>query len=1043
MAARFLANTRFRSTTRRPSSAAALAAAALLVVLAACTGPPPQDRLVLQERQEREVKAGDLLSYEIPLAAEQYVELVVDQRAVDVAVALKDSSGKPIIETDSLLGAFGPEKVLWIAPREGVYRLEIRAPDHLAEPGRCTVSIEALRPATEEDRRRTAAAAAFYEAEGLRNSGETDRAIAGFKESLELWSQIGDGFWQALSHFSLGYIVATTRGIPSDQFPPEAAIGHLQEAINPAQTSLEMRAAAYFYIGRIHAETLFDLGKARSYYEESLRICQQTNDHWQRAATLNSLGYVYKNLGELHRALGFYDEALGLWRELADSREEANTRHNRGKCYRLLGRTTPALEDFHFALAIWENAGERQMTASALTGIAEVLTDTGNLDESYDQLSRAMELYGDNRRGRALVLVEMGEVYARKDERGSALKALRESLEIFREMGDRRGETAALTGLGRLTSADDPEKALELFHEAAVLNGTLGIREIDAAILMGMAGAYRHWGKLEEARQSAERAIQLVEMLRGLPESSELRSSYFATKQSYYDFYIELLIEIAHRDSSVHYEMAALAASERSRARSLLDMLAGSGIDFRWEDHGLVSREKELERQIESLYFQRTQLSRSGRSQGAVERVQAELRKLLDDLDQVRVKIRASDPVHAAFTQPEPLQATDIQSRVLDEDTLLLEYHLGEARSLLWVMATDSIETVELPGRNELEKSAEWVYQLLTVPRDKQTRHSGRLQEALRELSDELILPVANRLNKKRLLIVADGALQYVPFAALPVPSRYDASEPAPLVADHEVVSMPSASALAVLRQRSPEPRKAPKGIAVVADPVFGPDDPRAPPSRPATGEVTSRTRDAVNAQLFARLPFSRLEAEYILAQADTEDNLLALGFDATGEIAASGSLADYRYVHFATHSVIDNELPELSSLVFSQIDSRGGARRDGFLRMHQVYQMSLQADLVTLSACRTATGKRIAGEGLVGWTQGFMYSGARRVLVSLWSVDDEATAELMAAFYRGLLSKGLPAAAALREAQNAVRSRPEWRSPYYWASFVLQGEYL
>lgn len=1027
------ATTRSRSATCRTSCLGVLAILGLLVATAACQAP--RERLVLRETQARELTVGETVSYDLSLEAEQFVEIVVDQRGVDVAVVLADAAGRPVVATDTLVGAFGPEHVLWIAPEKGAYRLELRAHEQLAESGRCAVSVVALRPATVADRARVAAATSSYGADRSLAEGETERAVTLFTEALERWSELEEPYWQALAHYSLGYIFFTSRG---ENFRPDAALEHYLATVALAETSSELASSAHFALGRIYLDHVFDLEEARHHYEESLRLSRQLEDLLIQAKALNDLGYLYKNLGELHRALSSYDDALAIWRELGNSPNEANTLHNRGKLLRILGRSAPALGDFQDALSTWENAGDPSRVAFTLIGLAEVLTDTERLDEAQSTLERALALAGDEPDNRARVLAEMAEIHARRSDHGSAKEALEESLRLFRELGERRSEAAVLIRLGLLQNALQPVDALELFAQAAALNARLGLREIEAAVHIGVAGAHRRLGDLDEARQSAEQAITLIEELRSLPKGTDSRSSFFATKQDYYDFYIDLLMEMSRREHSQHHEATALAASERSRARSLLDTLAGSGIDFRWENADpWLARERQIEHRIESLYFRRTQLLETGRDPDAVARLQGDLRELLRDLDEIRGEIRHRDPARAAFTQSEPLQVAEIQSQVLDGDTLLLEYHLGAARSFVWAVTADSIATVELPGRSELERSAEWAYRLMSVPREHRTRYAGRLEEALQKLGDQLIRPVADRLVKSRLLIAAEGALQYVPFAALPSrPQR-------PLVADHEIVSIPSASTLALLRRR-PELRDATaKSVAILADPIFGPNDPRAPSFGSAAGGATAGTRDVGNQQLFARLPFSRLEAEYIQARAGTEGNLLALGYDATGQIVADGSLSRYPYIHFATHSVVDNEIPELSSLILSQIDSRGNRREDGFFRMHQVYQMHLQAELVTLSACRTAAGKSLAGEGLVGWTQGFMYSGAKRVLVSLWSVDDQATAELMGALYADLLNEDLPAATALRKAQNAIRSRPEWRSPYYWAAFVLQGEYL
>jgi CHAT domain-containing protein len=190
-----------------------------------------------------------------------------------------------------------------------------------------------------------------------------------------------------------------------------------------------------------------------------------------------------------------------------------------------------------------------------------------------------------------------------------------------------------------------------------------------------------------------------------------------------------------------------------------------------------------------------------------------------------------------------------------------------------------------------------------------------------------------------------------------------------------------------------------------------------------------------------ARLAFSRQEATGILA-ATRGDAMQALGFDANRTMATDPALSQYRIIHFATHSILDSQHPELSGIVLSLVDQHGESR-DGFLRLHDLYNLNLPAELVVLSACQTGLGKDIKGEGLVGLTRGFMYAGAARVLASLWKVDDAATAELMKRFYQAMLGdEQLPPAAALRQAQIAISRQKQWAAPYYWAGFVFQGEW-
>jgi CHAT domain-containing protein len=296
------------------------------------------------------------------------------------------------------------------------------------------------------------------------------------------------------------------------------------------------------------------------------------------------------------------------------------------------------------------------------------------------------------------------------------------------------------------------------------------------------------------------------------------------------------------------------------------------------------------------------------------------------------------------------------------------------------------------------------------------------------------------------LVVIADGALQYVPFAALPI-----SNSRRPLVIDHEIVSLPSASSLAVQRHSLASRKPAPKGIAVIADPVFSAGDPRFRSSAPATATVRNTANDTriiehlsggPGGQLsIRRLPFTRHEADQILAVAPAGANFKALDFRANRSVATSGELSQYRYVHFATHGYVDTTRAGLSAIVLSMVDEQGNPQ-DGFLRTHDIYNLKLPAELVVLSACETGLGKEVKGEGIEGLTRGFMYAGARRVIVSLWNVNDKATASLMQRLYVGMLRGGKTPAAALRAAQMEMLRTAQWQSPYYWAAFVMQGEW-
>ncbi len=487
----------------------------------------------------------------------------------------------------------------------------------------------------------------------------------------------------------------------------------------------------------------------------------------------------------------------------------------------------------------------------------------------------------------------------------------------------------------------------------------------------------------------------------------------------------------------------------------------------------LVERERSLRRQLTAKEQYRLRLLNDKHADTSLSAVENEIRSLGNEYQETRTNIRASDPKYAALAQPPMLSLQQIQQSVLDGDTVLLEYCLGESRSFVWSVTKTSMSSHLLPARTEVEAAARRVYGLLTERNNRLqgetpeqrvariNRADAEYGQASSVLSQMLLGPVSKELGDRRLVLVTDGILQYIPFAALPapvaagaLPSKSSGSQFRPLIIDHEIVNLPSASVLAILRKELANRRAASKSIAVIADPVFSKDDPRMDAQVPAivsrlqpvssSVDSVSRTESSDNEfriGSFGRLRFSREEADQIISLAPATTSLRLTDFAANTDMVTSANLDQYRILHFATHGLLDGRRPELSGLVLSLLD-RKGEPRDGFLGLREIYNLRLNADLVVLSGCQTALGKEIKGEGLVGLTRGFMHAGVPRVVASLWSVDDRATAGLMKRFYRGVLGQGTRPAAALRAAQTELRQERGWLAPYYWAGFTLQGDW-
>ncbi len=622
------------------------------------------------------------------------------------------------------------------------------------------------------------------------------------------------------------------------------------------------------------------------------------------------------------------------------------------------------------------------------------------------------------------------------------------------------------------------------------LTRATGDKTQEAVTLYNVAYLERNRGNLNESFTQMKAAIEIIEELRTNVASQELRASYFASKQHYYEFYIDLLMQLHKTNPSKGYDALALNASERARARNLLEILTEARADIRrGVDPKLVEQERTLQQQINAKEYRKYQLLNGQRGKKETEELNAiakEIESLLTQLDEVQAQIRQKSPSYAAITQPGAFTLTlpEIQKEVLDDNTLLLEYSLGKDRSYLWAVTKTGITSYELPKRADIEAAAQEFYKQVNSPQE------GSPEVGMK-LSQMLLAPVASQMGQKRLLVVGDGILQTIPFAALPIPENTqvsllsaprpeinlranspsrlkttktpvnsplqrtlamsqgfkplaDVNSYTPLLVNHEIVSLPSASTIAVLRRELKDRKPAAKTLIAIADPVFTPNDDRLkqPRSVGVSPAETALTRSALDMGVtLDRLKYSRQEAEQILALVPATQRTSAFDFTASRTTATSPNLAEYRMVHLATHGLLNSVHPELSGVVLSLVDENG-KETDGFLRLHDIYNLNLPAELVVLSACETGLGKDVKGEGLVSLTRGFMYAGSKRVVVSLWSVNDMGTASLMQKFYQQMLEKGLNPVAALRAAQLEMLKTEQWKSPYYWASFVVQGEW-
>jgi len=1005
---------------------------------------------------DREIKGGETHAFRVRLDSGQFLHAVAVQEGIDLVTAVFSPDGKQISESDSPNNNWGSEPILVVAPVTGDYRIEIRAPGSSERTGRYKIEILAQRVATEVDKGHVAAQRALDEGAKLMSQQTATAkrtAIERFQTALPLLVAAGDDYRRALTDLWIGIAYFSVNEFRNARRYFEETL-----ALSVALGDRRLEANTETYMGGT-LEILGDVTKALEHQQQALKLAHENGPRIAEGNALSNIGKIYNDLADWQKALEYYQQALAVFKSLNLVQNQAITLNNIGIAYLQSGELQNALDYLQQGLPLLRSIKNKNSEAYNLLNIGRVYRRLGQYEKAQEYYSQAQAILREtgNRARLAETLDEIGVSYAVEGQYEKALDYHRQSLEIQRATGNVRREAVVLTNMGQAYNAlNQPEKAAEQFDAALTIFRNIDDPANAAMALEGLARAEQQRGNLKDARRYIEASLALRETVRARSGSLELRASYRATIERAYEFYIDLLMQQHAKNPGQGFDAEALKANEHGRARSLLEQLSEAQIDIRQGvDPALIRKEDDLSQVLNAKAQREMQLKAARGNSDEIATLHREIGALEDEYQQVRAAIRKSSPQYSALTQPQPLDLKGIQQQ-LDRDTVLLQYALGEERSYVWAVTQNGLQAYVLPKRAEVETVAREVYESLVArsvikslesPAQRKTRIAQadtHFQQAAARLSNLILAPASAQLTRKRLVVVADGALQYVPFAALTVSSGR------PLILDHELVSLPSASAFAVQRQNLKNRAPAPKSVAVIADPVFSTSDARLKggAQAQAVNEPAVATRIIEHLQGTAkgqlsipRLPFTRWEADQILAVAPSGVSLKAVDFNASRAIATDGELSKYRYVHFATHGYLDTSRSNLSAIVLSLFDAQGKPQ-DGFLRAHDIYNLKLPAELVVLSACETGLGKDVTGEGLQGLTRAFMYAGARRVIVSLWNVNDKATATLMQRLYVGMLRGGKTPAAALRAAQIEMLRTRQWQSPYFWAPFVMQGEW-
>lgn len=828
-----------------------------------------------------------------------------------------------------------------------------------------------------------------------------------------------------------------------------AAQEQLRKALESFRNDPGGEAKAHLYNGYI----IGSLGDAEAAVTEinlAVDLYRKANDKIGEGVGLSTLGLSYSLKRDVNRATELHNQAIEIFRIAGDRYDEAIALNGLGQAYESVGEYVLAINQYEQSVRIFEEIGSPDGLITPTFKLGRVHNLSGHPDKALTFFERCLRLSraAGKVRTEAYALGEIARVYVAQGRRDLAEQQFLKLQHFYEFLGDFRGQATALNTYGDfLLQAGEDKQALEAWQRALPLSDKVGDKGIQTSILYSLARVNLKVGNPEAALSFIRRSLDIIEDLRANVASPDFRISYLSGVRKHYELCVDVLMTLDRLRPGKGYATDALLVSEKGRARLLLDLVNESRANERQgATREILERERELRGLFRAQAQYRMDLVANKRDPVEIEAVDRQLVQFRAEYQQIQAQL------HSASHQPVSLTLPQIQNELKNDDTMLLEYSLGEARSYLWAVTASTVQTFELPPRKTIEDAARELYAILTARQgnegQSETSYQGTVEvadaaytEKATKLSQIVLGPLSGQLGTRRLLVVTEGALQHIPLEALLVP---DGKSGTLLIENNEVVTLPSVATLIAIRvglHRHGSPNKL---VAVIADPVFSSSDDRVQPQTvPAAVALASNDKreGQTRSGVLTRLSYASEEADAISAVAPSGTTLIAKGFNANREVAMSQDIGQYQIVHFATHGVLNSDRPELSGIVLTSVD-REGRTTNGLMPLHDIYSLNLSSELTVLSACQTALGKDIKGEGLVGLTHSFMSAGSNTVIASLWKVDDRATAVLMADFYESMLKRGMSPSAALRSAKLKIMKDKRWSAPYYWAGFVLQGEY-
>ncbi len=768
-------------------------------------------------------------------------------------------------------------------------------------------------------------------------------------------------------------------------------------------------------------------------YQSALDLATEIGDLTKQAEALIYLGFVEYRKGAWQEVFSYMARAEDLIDPDVELYLMGRITAGYAEAFIETGLPEVGLQKYREALEYYRRTNTPRPLISMSWGIARANFHLGNYSEALSLLQKTLA-EAETKKLKSMVAQchdYLGKTYAAMNQPAPAFEHYETALGMYGALGNPMEKARVWALMGKLNQTQGKfDEAQKLYQQALQTFNALNDGIDQSATLFAMGQLEMKRGNFDIAENHFQQSIETTESVRSRSTTRDLTAAFSATVHDRYLQYIQCLMRRNDRQAAVR----AFGISESERARSLAEFLRSTETNLlNGLDPELANQEKSLRHLIRAREDSRVGLVGKEDKKKDLEKLEAELAQLEEQYKSVSATISQRYPAYDQITRPRGWDLARIQSDVInDDDTILLEYILGDDKSYVWAITRDSFTAHEITG--DVGETAETVYNLLKEP---VKGNENQLTEAARVLSQMVLSPVAGQLNKRRIIVIADGALNYIPFQMLPSPS----SNAELLVAKHEIINAPSASILGELREEVAGRGVRSKVLAAFGNPALGSGDQASNEHLRHALRDIELNGDDFDLSSIGQLFFAEREINNLREIATPAATFAATGVAANRQQLFSMDFSQYAILHFATHGLLDPKRPEHSGILLSMVDDQG-KKQEGFITLQDVYSLRAPVDLVVLSACRTGLGREIRGEGLVGLTRGFMYAGATTVVASLWKVDDESTSELMKRFYIEMLQNRKTPDEALSIAQNVIRQNPRWSAPHFWAGFTLQGEY-